>query len=121
VSITTTRRVEGCFDIVTGPRRLIGKVRLKFSPSEELIFVGGVDKNIAAESDYEEWLSAICMEVLNVMLVYSATPVTRFRCVKREIDIHPVFSSWEAFRLATRQATENFLRDEPFVILPTAI
>jgi hypothetical protein len=117
VGILSQRSVEGVCRKGTGGRFLFAKVSIQFSPSDTLEFESSLSGEDKGQSESEGWLRAICLGVLDVMLVRPAIPITQFRCVINGIEFHPIDSSPQAFRLAARYATEEFLRSEQFVTL----
>ena len=116
VGISSSRTVGGLCKKGTGGRFLYAKVTLEFAPSEELLFEAHLSEEEAKESENEGWLYAICLGVIDVMLVHPETPITRFHCTIKAIESHPIDSSSQAFRLAARYATSEFLDQEKFVI-----
>lgn len=117
VGVQGRYHVEGLCKKATGGRFLFAKVRLAFSPSNELIFEVSLPQSLKQRCQQESWLDAIYYGVLDTMLTRSATPITLFKCVVDSIEFHEIDSSQQAFRLAARYATEDVLRQEQFVIL----
>ena len=117
VGILGSRCVDGICKRVMGGRSLFAKVKLEFSPSEELVFNSLLPEELYSYCQEEGWLSTICLGVLDVMLVRPVTPRTHFRCVIHSIEYHPIDSSGQAFRLAARYATEEFISGEQFLVI----
>src|ERR1051325_3193494 len=96
-----------------GARFLFASVYLTLSTADKLTFevqAPGFEKTIA-ECLREGWLDSLWLRVLDRMLVTPLVPITVFRCVLTGVEIHPVDSSRDAFRLAGRLAAEEFLRE----------
>jgi hypothetical protein len=108
VGVQGTHHVEGLCQKATGDRFLFAKVGMAFSPSNELIFEESLPEPLKQRCQQENWLDAISCGVLDIML--AATPITLFKCVIDNIEFHEIDSSPQAFRLAARYATEDFLR-----------
>jgi hypothetical protein len=115
VGVQGTHHVEGLCKKATGGRFLFAKVGMAFSPSNELIFEESLPEPLKQRCQQENWLDAISCGVLDIML--AATPITLFKCVIDNIEFHEIDSSPQAFRLAARYATEDFIRQEKFVML----
>jgi hypothetical protein len=115
VAVREDHVVEGTCKKAAGARFLFAKVKLRFQPAEQLTFESGLVGAIADECEREGWFRAICLGVMDVMLVRPATPITAFRCIVEAVESHPVDSSTQAFRLASRYAAEELLRQEAFV------
>jgi Elongation factor G, domain IV len=116
VGIRKKSRIEGTCKKVMGARSLFAKVSLEFSPSNGLEFVSTLSGEEQQACEEEGWLQPICLGVLDVMLVHPVTPINVFRCAIVAVEYHPIDSSRQAFRLAARQAAEEFLRMKPLLI-----
>ena len=114
VTVHSTRRVEGVCKIVTGARSLFAKVEMEFSPSDRLVFEASLSEAIRNRCEEEKWMDYLCIGVLDVMLVGPPTPINCFRCNVDFIDFHDIDSTKQAFRLAGRDAAQNFLSQETF-------
>ena len=117
VGVQGRHHVQGLCKKATGGRFLFAKVGLEFSPSNELIFEVSLPESLKQRCQQENWLDAIYYGVLDIMLARSATPITRFKCVLDNLEFHEIDSSQQAFRLAARYATEEFIKQEQFVML----
>jgi len=117
VGVQGVHHVEGLCKKATGGRFLFAKVGLEFSPSNELIFQESLPEPLKHRCQQENWLDAIYCGVLDIMLARSATPITHFKCIIDSVEFHEIDSSSQAFRLAARYATEEFIKQEKFVML----
>jgi len=117
VGVGLSATVEGACKKGRGGRFLYAKVRLKFSPADELTFYcSEVNESLTAEG-FSELLQSIYLGVLDVMLVKPESPVTVFKCSVDDMDVHPVDSSPRAFRLAARAAAEEFIAQDSTIAI----
>ena len=117
VRVHSERETEGICQKTLGARALFARIRIEIGPSDTLEFKSVLHAAEDARAIQEGWFKAICLGVLDVMLVRPAIPITIYRCTLKELHYHQIDSSVQAFRLAARYATEAFLEKETFVTL----
>jgi hypothetical protein len=66
--------------------------------------------------NHDAWIEAICLGVLDYMLVLPEAPVSKFHCAIKQMNFHLIDSSRTAFRLAGRYAAKKALTSDWVVI-----
>lgn len=117
VGVHSSHEVRGLCKKVLGGRALFAEVEISISPSSELKFIQKLSINDYEIADKEGWINAICLGVLDVMIVRPLIPISAFECSIKFIGYHNIDSSKQAFRMAGRNAAEQFLAQEKFVTL----
>ena len=116
VGIHTSARVSGVCKKVLGGQSLYAEIELYFSKSTELRFISELQDKEHKQAYDEGWLKGAFLGVLDVMLVKPIVPVGVFSCTVKAIRFHEIDSSLQAFRVAGRYATEEFLKQERFIV-----
>lgn len=84
-----------------GPRNEFAKVRVKFEPADAFeCSMGGVP----GDADSVAFAEAAVLGVLDALITSAPYPVLKVRVVIEKIEVDPIDSSEQAFRLAGRDA-----------------
>ena len=98
---------DGVRDQHLGPRWEKASVRVALAPASE--FTVQVSSLVSSEAVRERFTEAVVLGVLDVLLVSRAHPIRDVTITLESIVIDPVDSSWQAFRMAGRDAATKAL------------
>lgn len=117
VGVNNPASAKGVCKKVLGGRALYAEIEIYISKADHLKFTHGLANSEYELAKSENWIDGVCFGVLDVMIVRPLIPISIFECSINLIKYHNIDSSVQAFRLAGREAAEQFLKQEKFVTL----
>jgi len=100
--------VEGRRDQHLGPRWERARVSVRIEPSSRLEVLPG--ESVPEEATREGYVEAAAMGVLDILMTACPHPVKNVRVVIDVLEIDPVDSSRQAFRMAGRDAATRAVK-----------
>jgi hypothetical protein len=98
---------DGIRDQHLGPRWERAGVRIALAPAPE--FAVQVSSMVSPEAIRERFTDAAILGVLDVLLVSRAHPIRDVVITLESVEVDPINSSWQAFRMAGRDAATKAL------------